>query len=65
MSHNSLIVNINTIQLQWQANMLLAHTGTIHHYVWFQGQCKRPNALIGTSVKHLCFEDLHFEDFKL
>jgi hypothetical protein len=40
--------------------MLSAHTGTILHYVWFQGQCKRPDALLGTSVKHL-----HFEDFKL
>ncbi len=33
--------------------MLVAHTGTTHHYVWFQGKCEHPDALLGTSVKHL------------
>jgi hypothetical protein len=47
----SLIININKIRLQWQADTLLAYTGTIHHYVWFQGQCKCPDVLRGTSVK--------------
>jgi hypothetical protein len=34
-SHNSLIININKIRLQRQADMLSAHTSTICHYVWF------------------------------
>jgi hypothetical protein len=34
-----------------------AHTITTHHYAWFQGQCRHPDALLGTSVKHLHFED--------
>jgi hypothetical protein len=57
MSHNSLIVNINDIRLQRQADTLLAHICTIHYYIWFQSQCKHPDALPGTSVKHLRFED--------
>jgi hypothetical protein len=56
-SYSNLIINISKIQLQWQVDMLPAHTGTIHHYVWFQGQCKNPDTLFGTSVKHLHFED--------
>jgi hypothetical protein len=56
-SHNNLIVNVNEKQLQRQADTLPAHTSTIHHYVWFQGQCKNPDTLFGTSVKHLHFED--------
>jgi hypothetical protein len=50
-SHKCLITNINNVWLQWQADTLPAHTGPIHHYVWFQGQCKRPDALLGTSGK--------------
>jgi hypothetical protein len=57
----SLIINVNKIRLQRQANTLRAHTGTIHPYVWFQGQCKRPYALLGTFVKHLHFEDSHLK----
>jgi hypothetical protein len=32
-----------------------------HHYVWFQGQCKGPDALLGTSVKHLHLQDSRFK----
>jgi hypothetical protein len=56
-SHDNLIININNILLQRQADTLPAHIGTIHHYVWFQGQCKHPITLLGTFVKHLLFED--------
>jgi hypothetical protein len=45
--------------------MLPAHISTIHHYVWFQGYCKHLDALLGTSMKHLRFEDSYFEDFQL
>jgi hypothetical protein len=33
------------------------HTGMFHHYVLFQSQCKHPDALLVTFVKHLHFED--------
>jgi hypothetical protein len=56
-SRNGLIININNIWLQRQTDTLPAHTGTTHHYVWFKGWCKRTDALLGTSVKHLRFED--------
>jgi hypothetical protein len=57
-THNSLIININKILLQRQANTLPALSSTIHHYVWFLSQCKHPVALLGTSMKHLIFKDL-------
>jgi hypothetical protein len=34
-THNSLIININKILLQRQADTLPALSVTIHHYVWF------------------------------
>jgi hypothetical protein len=58
---NSLIINVNDIWLQQQADTLPAHTGTIHHYIWFLGQCKRPVVLLGIYVKHLLFEDSHLK----
>jgi hypothetical protein len=64
-SRNTLIIKLNDICFQRQADTLPTHTGTIHRYTWFQGQCKRPVALLDTSVIHLHFEDSHFEDFKL
>jgi hypothetical protein len=57
MTCNGLIININTIRLQLQADTLLAHTGTTHQHTWFQGQCKHLIVLLGTSTKHLHFDD--------
>jgi hypothetical protein len=50
---------------QHQQYMTSAHTDTNHYYAWFQGQCKCPDVLLGTSVKYLHFQDLTFRDVKL
>jgi hypothetical protein len=60
-SHNNLIVNINNIWLQRQADTLSAHTETICQYTWLQGQCKHLIVLLDTSMIHLHFEDSHLK----